>query len=218
MKIKILSLTLLIAIFICATLPSCHRRSTEPTPPDITTSPSSYDVIIRELEKKILDLQQDQYISEAESEKQIKELKQQIETLRQKESAATTASDTSGIPDSVFIYTITEGKAVINGFTGKDSHIVIPSRIDGFDVIGISENAFEGHTVKSVIVSNGVQFIDWFAFYNCSSLSSITIPSSVTKIGHSAFDGTSQSFTVYCGNDSFARKYAQSYGIAYAVI
>ncbi len=218
MKIKILSLTLILAIFICAILPSCRQESPEPSATDSTSSQSSYDVVIRELEEKILELQQNHYISEAESEKQIKELKEKIEELRAKANTETAATTTAPLPDSVFIYTVTDGKAIINGFTGKDTHIVIPSQIDGFDIIGIAENAFEGYTVKSVIISNGVQFIDWFAFYNCSSLASITIPASVTKIGHSAFDGTSQAFTVYCSSGSFAQKYAQSYGIAYAVI
>ena len=218
MKIKILSLTLVLAIFICDTLPSCKHEKSEPTQTTAFSEHSSYDIIIRELEEKILELQQNQYISEAESEKQIKELKKKIEELKAKASEATAATSTTPLPDSIFVYTVTDEKAVINGFTGKDSHIVIPSRIDGFEVIGISENAFRGHTVKSVIISSGVQFIDWFAFYNCSSLSSITIPSTVTKIGHSAFEGASQAFTIYCGSGSFAQKYAQSYGIAYAVI
>lgn len=217
MKIKLLSIALILAIFICAALPSCTEEPKDNTPAVTTHIGSSYDVVIRELEEKILELQQNQYISEAESEKQIKELQDKIDALKAKAEVQTTATSAT-LPESVFIYTVTDGKALINGFTGKEAHLVIPSQIDGFEVIGIAENAFEGHTFKSVIISNGVQFIDWFAFYNCASLCSITIPASVTKIGHSAFNGTSQAFTIYCGSGSFAQKYAQSYGIAYAVI
>ncbi|MBO5415533.1 MAG: leucine-rich repeat protein [Clostridia bacterium] len=217
MKIKLLSITLILAIFICALLPSCSEAPKDSAPAITTHKESSYDVIIRELEEKILELQQNQYISEAESEKKIKELQDKIDALRAQYTTAPSSSSAT-LPDSVFTYTVSNGKAIISGFTGKDTHLVIPSQIDGFDVIGIAENAFEGYSLKSVIISNGVQFIDWFAFYNCTALSSITIPSSVTRIGHSAFDGASQSFTIYCGNDSFAHKYAQSYGIAYTVI
>jgi hypothetical protein len=82
----------------------------------------------------------------------------------------------------------------------------------------VSANAFEDYALKSVIISEGVEVIDWFAFYRCSSLESVTIPSSVRRIGHSAFEGCSTRFTVYCHDGSFAQSFAQSYGITYAII
>lgn len=96
--------------------------------------------------------------------------------------------------------------------------MVIPSQIDGFDVYSITSNAFEKYSFKSVIISEGVEVIDWFAFYNCKNLTSITIPSSVRRIGYSAFDGCGKNFTIYCHADSFAQSYAKSYGIPYATI
>jgi hypothetical protein len=41
--------------------------------------------------------------------------------------------------------------------------------------------------MTSVIIANGVEFIDKNAFYECSSLTSITIPKSVKEIGANAF-------------------------------
>ena len=47
-----------------------------------------------------------------------------------------------------------------------------------------------------------LESIGSYAFYNCSSLTSITIPSSVTSIGWSAFYGCSSLSEVYYGGTS----------------
>ena len=51
--------------------------------------------------------------------------------------------------------------------------------------------------IKSAIIQNGVTYIGRYAFYDCSSLTSITIPDSVTSIGSSAFHNCSSLTGVY---------------------
>ena len=46
-------------------------------------------------------------------------------------------------------------------------------------------------TIKSVVIGNGVTSIGNYAFYSCSSLTSVTIPDSVQSIGKLAFCGCS---------------------------
>lgn len=218
MNKKTLTLSILFALIFCTVFSACSKEGTD-TPDNPPAATSSYDLLIKELEEKILELQQNHYISEAESQKLIEELQDEIEKLRAQASAtSTTATSSTTLPRSVFIYSVENGKAIITGFTGNDEHMVIPSQIDGFDVWSIASNAFEKYSFKSVIISEGVEHIDWFAFYGCSNLTSITIPSSVKRIGYSAFDGCAKNFTIYCHSGSFAQSYAQSYGIAHAII
>ena len=74
--------------------------------------------------------------------------------------------------------------------------VVIPAQIhvDGsiYIVNSIENDAFNDcSAVTSIVIPNTVTFIGKFAFYGCSSLTSITIPNSITKIGGYAFMGCS---------------------------
>ncbi len=214
-------LSLILTLSIAAVIFTACKKESEGSAPPPSVTTISYDHLIKELEDKILSIQKDSLLSEAEAQKQIAELQAQIEELKKADVSSTSQtipSATTTLSKAVFIYSIENGNAIITGFTGDGDTIVIPSAIDGFEVYGIASNAFEDYSFKSVIISDGVEKIDWFAFYNCKELQSITIPSSVRKIGYSAFDGCSKQFTIYCQSGSFAQSYAQSYGITYAVI
>lgn len=217
---KLIIIVSIIVLIFCAALNSCQNSAPDQNPPKVSTT-SPYEDQIKALEDQILALRQNQTLSDAESQAQIAELEALIDQLRT-ESTRTAATTEQSTPPpssrSVFIYTLEEGKAIITGFTGDDEHIVIPAKIDGIEVYGIASSAFEDYPIKSVIISEGVEVIDWFAFYRCSSLESVTVPASVRRIGHSAFEGCSLRFTIYCHDGSFAQNYAQSYGITYAII
>ncbi|MFL0270043.1 leucine-rich repeat protein [Candidatus Clostridium radicumherbarum] len=103
--------------------------------------------------------------------------------------AATTGTDANGFTwqsDDGVTYSIT-------GYNGSDTNITIPSSIDGHAVTSIGNNAFNGNndiryqSLTSVTIPNTVTSIGGFAFYYCSSLVNISIPDSVTSIGDSAF-------------------------------
>ncbi len=79
---------------------------------------------------------------------------------------------------------------------GYFGEIVIPESVEHegatYSVTIIGANAFRDCSgLTSVTIPNSVSSIWDYAFANCSGLTSVTIPNSVTSIGSSAFEGCS---------------------------
>ncbi len=88
--------------------------------------------------------------------------------------------------NKIFSYEANEdGGITITKYRGSDAQVVVPDTIDGKKVTSIG-----GH-----------------AFYNCESLTSVTIPDSVTSIGDEAFDGCTM--TINGKEGSYAETYAK---------
>ena len=76
----------------------------------------------------------------------------------------------------------------------KDTDVVIPSTIDGYTVTKIASNAFAGSillksTLTSVVIPDTVTKIGMAAFSNCDKLVRIVIGDGVTHVKASAFRG-----------------------------
>ena len=70
--------------------------------------------------------------------------------------------------------------------------VIIPSKYNGKKITSINDRAFYNCSkLTSVTIPDNVTSIGKEAFYDCSGLTSITIPDSVTSIGKSAFSGCS---------------------------
>jgi hypothetical protein len=88
-------------------------------------------------------------------------------------------------PESVFVF---DGVNTITGRTGSPTTLSIPPTIGGKAVTIIGAFALsECTTLTSVTIPSSVTSIGSGAFGGCTSLSSITIPNSVTSIGNGAF-------------------------------
>ena len=97
------------------------------------------------------------------------------------------AAETDG---TLFEYTDVDGGISITGFEGDDEIIVIPSSIDGKDVVSIGENAFiNNDTMKAVKVSDKVQILESSSFLNCTELEVFVSGAAVKKIGMYTFNG-----------------------------
>ena len=106
-------------------------------------------------------------------------------------------------------------------YTSSDGNIVTPYKSNAFGV-NIVSNTYENgvgtitfdapvtsigdyaffacSSLTSITIPNSVTSIEYFAFYDCSSLTSVTIPNSVTSIGNSVFNGCSKLTSVTIGN------------------
>lgn len=218
--IIILSLSVVISTILCA-CSSIFKGSPAGSAESGEAGTSSSDSVadIRELEAQILAILQDQQLSEAQSKKEIEALRAEIEKLKNEKSteSATDASTDEPEVEEVFKYTIVDGMAHITKIDSTEKNIVIPYMLDGYKVYSIGSEALSSSTVESIVISTGIEKIDWFAFKGCSSLCSVTVPDSVSSIGYGAFDNSSSSFVIRCARDSFAHRYAKSYGITYDI-
>ncbi len=91
-------------------------------------------------------------------------------------------------PASDFTYTISDGEVTIVQYTGTDTEVEIPAKIEEYPVTRIESRAFwDRNRLTSIMIPEGVTSIGSFAFYLCRSLTRISIPDSVTSIEGNAF-------------------------------
>ena len=91
-------------------------------------------------------------------------------------------------------YSISEdGYAIFAGIgTCTDSDIVIATEYGGYPVKAIAAGALSGQkNVRRVVIPEGISEIPSQAFYECTALKSVKIPSTVKIIGRNAFQGCS---------------------------
>ena len=82
-----------------------------------------------------------------------------------------------------------DGGYIVKGMDScTDTDLVIPSSYNGKPVTGIAEGAFYNcTTIKSVTILDGVKNIGGAAFYYCTSIEKVVLPDSIETIGYMAF-------------------------------
>ncbi len=106
------------------------------------------------------------------------------------------AETTEATPASSFVYAVNEdGTVRITKFNGTETDVVIPSTIGGKSVTSIESGTF----------------------YNCTSLTSVTIPDSVTSIGEMAFSECTN-LTIFGKTGSYAETYAKDNSIPFQAV
>ncbi len=93
----------------------------------------------------------------------------------------------NGFAEGDFIFKDLEGVKTLCGYFGSDTVIVLPENCKGENYV-IGEYAFaDCSSLTSVTIPNSVTSIENNAFYRCHGLTDITIGNSVTSIGNNAF-------------------------------
>lgn len=90
-----------------------------------------------------------------------------------------------------YTYTVnSDGTVNILKYNGTATELEIPGSIEGMDVTGISKYAFEEcKSVVSVTIPDTVKRIGMSAFKKCVNLEKIVIPESVTSVDMNIFNG-----------------------------
>jgi len=90
-----------------------------------------------------------------------------------------------------FDYTINPGNTntiTITNYTGQGGAVTIPTNINGLTVTTIGSNAFSyNYSLTSVTIPDSVTSLEYEAFFECTNLANVTISGSVTNIGEWAF-------------------------------
>ena len=89
----------------------------------------------------------------------------------------------------IYTYTLDDAnRATITGYSGNATALYIPDEIDGHEVVAIGDRAFENRTdLRTVMIPDSVEKIEFEAFYNCINLKIVDLSSNLTTIGYDVF-------------------------------
>lgn len=98
--------------------------------------------------------------------------------------AANTSYTSDGIPEYE-LRVLTLATAEISQYHGHNSkNVIIPSTIDGKNIVGIGKGAFQHcTTIEYLRISEGIRYIEDGAFFDCSALKSCLLPQSLVRLG-----------------------------------
>lgn len=92
--------------------------------------------------------------------------------------------------DTGFAYSLNGDNAVITGYTGTESEVIVPETIDGHTVTGIDQFAFfMNYSITGITLPATVTSIGDYAFFQCSMLREVNfLGDTLNSMGTSAFE------------------------------
>ena len=98
----------------------------------------------------------------------------------------------SAAPEEGFSYQQASGGVEVTGYAADATELSIPEELGGSKVVGIANSALSGHTsLRSVSLPSSLERVGAGAFRGCSSLAGVDLPASVSFVDNDAFDGCS---------------------------
>ena len=96
-----------------------------------------------------------------------------------------------------------DGSYAVSGYDGDSGEVLIPLTWKGQPVTAIGDEAFYNCSgLTSITIPDSVASIGDGAFYNCSGLTSVTIGNGVTSIGDLAFRGCSGLTSIFVNKEN----------------
>lgn len=97
-------------------------------------------------------------------------------------------TDVKESSDGNWLYVQNEdGSAKTTQYLGSETDVKLPEEIDGAPLTEIGAGTFYGSGIETVNIPSTVKTIGWWAFFNCESLTKVTIQPGVQKILFGAF-------------------------------
>lgn len=89
-----------------------------------------------------------------------------------------------------FKYKVVDGEVKIIGYTGNDSTVKLPEKIEGKTVAAINKGAFKGNSViEHVELSDTIKIVGSEAFRGCKNLKFVRLPLDLQTINKRTFEG-----------------------------
>ena len=100
-------------------------------------------------------------------------------------------SGSGGVILPTYEYTLDEyDNATITKYNGNVSALMIPTTLDGYTVVGIGDNVFEGRTsLAAIVFPDTVTDIGYAALKGCTNLENVTLSGNLESISRQAFSG-----------------------------
>lgn len=94
------------------------------------------------------------------------------------------------------------GGAVLTGYSGSETDVIVPDMLGGYPVMRLSYGAFhDNSSIVSVTLPDSLQYMDGGAFYECSSLTAVYLPENLIEFSNS-YAYAHESFYFYVDADS----------------
>ena len=111
-----------------------------------------------------------------------------FEYLTFKYSATVENSNLVEKDDFVYYIDANEEEAYLVHYNGKDSKVVIPSKIENYPITIIKQYAFSGNPyIKEVEFNSNIYMLEKAAFYECDGLARVVIPENIKVISQNCF-------------------------------
>lgn len=87
--------------------------------------------------------------------------------------------------------TYDDGSVIITEYTGSETAIVVPDRINNASVVALGEDVFaDNTTLQSIRLNSSLEVIGDYCFYGCTALSELSFGKRVWSVGLAAFEDT----------------------------